>query len=284
MRVVVLGASGMLGHTVLRLLSEDKNIDLLGTVRSANSISTLPSTIQQKCLVLENIENDEALEQFFSRNKPSVIINCVGLVKQLDLANEPVSALTINSLLPNRLAIICKKFGARLIHISTDCVFSGSKGNYLEEDFPDANDLYGRSKLLGEVVSSNSITLRTSIIGHELHSSHGLVGWFLKQRGEIKGYSRAIFSGLPTCELARIIGDYVLIKPELSGLYHLSSSPISKYELLKLIKKAYKRDIKIKADEKLVIDRSLNSSKFQQDFSYRPRPWLELISNMHEFK
>lgn len=284
MKVVVLGASGMLGHAVFRTLDAKQDIEVFGTVRSAKSISRLPVDLQEKCFPITDINNDKELESLFGKYKANTIVNCIGLVKQLDEANNPVSSLTINSLLPHRLAHICGKLKARLIHISTDCVFSGKAGNYSEDDFPDAADLYGRSKLLGEVTGSNSITLRTSIIGHELQSSHGLIGWFLKQRGQIKGFTNAIFSGLPTCELAKIISDHVLPRPRLAGLYHVSSNPISKYDLLELVNRIYNKNLIIEADAKLKIDRSLNSSRFQNDFSYTLQSWPDLVKQMCEFK
>ena len=150
-----------------------------------------------------------------------------------------MQAIPINSLLPHRLARLCELSGARLVHISTDCIFAGDKGGYLETDPSDAIDLYGRSKFLGEVSYRNSVTLRTSIIGHELQSSHGLINWFLAQDKQCKGFSQAIFSGLPTVVLAGIIRDVVIPNEDLFGVYHVASQPISKYNLLKLVADVY---------------------------------------------
>ena len=179
---------------------------------------------------------------------------------------------------------MCRATGARLIHISTDCVFSGAKGGYREADFPDANDLYGRSKLLGEVDYPNAVTLRTSIIGHELSGHRSLLGWFLKQQGKVKGFRRAIFSGLPTVELSRLVRDVVLQNPRLTGLYHVAAQPIDKYELLQLVAEIYNKNIELVPDDQLVIDRSLNADRFYEATGYRASTWPELIQSMYEFQ
>jgi dTDP-4-dehydrorhamnose reductase len=214
--------------------------------------------------------------------RPAVVINCIGLVKQLSQADDPLEALPINALLPHRLARLCDVAEARLVHISTDCVFSGKRGQYQESDLPDAGDLYGRSKLLGEVDSPH-LTLRTSIIGHELNSAHGLVDWFLSQQTSVKGFTRAVFSGLPTVELARVVRDHVLTNPELQGLYHVSSAPIAKHDLLHLVARTYDKQIGIEPDDRLVIDRSLDSTRFRERTGYEPPSWQQLVERMHQF-
>jgi dTDP-4-dehydrorhamnose reductase len=186
-------------------------------------------------------------------------------------------------MLPHRLARLAALVDARLIHVSTDCVFTGKKGDYRESDVPDAQDLYGRSKLLGEVDYPNAITLRTSIIGTELRDAHGLVGWFLAQRGSVKGYSKAVFSGLPTVALAHVIRDYVLPNPALRGVWHVSAAPIAKYDLLKLVAAEYGMDIDIVPDDTLVIDRSLDSSRFRLETGWKPLSWPTLIASMRQF-
>jgi dTDP-4-dehydrorhamnose reductase len=178
---------------------------------------------------------------------------------------------------------LCRLGGARLIHISTDCVFSGSRGMYREDDFSDAYDLYGKSKYIGEVRDdAHAITLRTSIIGHELDSKVALVDWFLSQQGSAKGYRRAMFSGLPTVELARIIRDFVLPRPELRGLYHVAAEPIAKYDLLSLIAEQYGKQIEIKGDDAVIIDRSLDSTRFTLATGYRAPEWPALIALMRQ--
>jgi dTDP-4-dehydrorhamnose reductase len=178
---------------------------------------------------------------------------------------------------------MCALAGARLIHMSTDCVFDGQQGRYTEADVSNAQDLYGRSKFLGEVDYPHAVTLRTSIIGHELGSHHGLVDWFLSQKQGVKGFSRAVFSGLPTVELARVMRDYVIPNPGLRGVYHVSAEPIDKYSLLKILAEVYGKNIPIEPDDKLVIDRSLDSTRFRQATGYRPPTWPELVRRMHQF-
>jgi dTDP-4-dehydrorhamnose reductase len=282
-KVLVLGAAGMLGNAVLRLFAESKGYDVIGSVRSNRASQLLPQHLTDRLICAVDVENSDSLVDLFMKVKPNVVINCIGLVKQLAEADDPLLAIPINSLLPHRLARLCAVANARLVHLSTDCIFSGVKGMYTEADLSDAKDLYGRSKYLGEVDYPNAITLRTSIIGHELDGAHSLVGWFLAQQGQVKGFRKAIFSGLPTVELARVIRDHVLPRPELRGVYHVSAEPINKFDLLTLIGKAYGKNIQIAPDDSLVIDRSLDSSRFRKDSGYRPAPWPELVRRMREF-
>lgn len=282
-KVLVLGATGMLGNAMLRVFSKSAGYDVMGSVRNPAVLKSLPADIVGRVVCGVDVENTDSLTSLFARAKPDIVINCVGLVKQLAEANDPLSAIPINALLPHRLARLCAVAGARLIHMSTDCVFTGTKGMYVETDTPDATDLYGRSKLMGEVDYPNSITLRTSIIGHELNGTRSLVSWFLAQEGSIKGFKRAIFSGLPTVEMARLIRDFVIPHSELHGLYHVSADPINKFDLLKLIASFYVKPIEIVPDEQFVIDRSLDSSRFQQATGYKPEPWPELVRVMRDF-
>lgn len=284
MKVLVLGASGMLGNAILRVLSRTSHYEAWGSVRSGWTTTNVSDELSSRIISGVHAENADGLACIFEQVRPEVVINCIGLVKQRAEADDPLSALPINSILPHRLARLCALVHARLVHISTDCVFSGRKGGYVESDECDAQDLYGRSKLLGEVRYPHAITLRTSIIGHELNSARGLIGWFLAQEGSIKGYSKAIFSGLPACELARVIGDFVIPRPDLDGLYHVAAEPISKYELLKLVNREYGKGLRIEPDEQLKINRSLNAGRFQQATGYQAPPWPQLISQMRAFQ
>ena len=284
MRVMVLGVTGMLGNAMFRVLSENADLVVYGTARSESSRRYFAENLQSQIFVGVNVENHDSLVKVFADVQPNIVVNCVGLVKQLADANDPLQAVPINTLLPHRLAALCQATAARLIHISTDCVFSGSKGDYLESDFPDAYDLYGRSKLLGEVDYPHAITLRTSIIGHELSGHRSLVNWFLAQQSTVKGYTRAIFSGLPTVELATVVRDVVLPQQELHGLYHVASKPINKFDFLQLVAKAYGKSIEIKRAEDLVIDRSLNANRFKQATGYVSPEWPAMIQHMYEFK
>lgn len=284
MRMLVLGASGMLGNAMIRVLAQDYRHQVFGSARSASVLKYFAPELAAHIITGVDVENFDTLARLFSKVRPDVVINCIGLVKQLANADDPLLALPINALLPHRLARLCDLTQARLVHISTDCVFSGRKGNYLESDEADAQDLYGRSKLLGEVDYPHAVTLRTSIIGHELGSAHGLIGWFLAQQGSIKGYTRAVFSGLPTCELARVICDLVLPRCELHGLYHVAAQPISKFDLLQLANREYGKNLSIAPDDVLRIDRSLDAARFQSATGYVAPPWPQLVAQMRAFR
>lgn len=285
MKILIFGVTGMLGNAILRKFANNPDkYNVVGTARTGQLLHCFEPTITKHIITGIDVGNHDSLIQVFAKVQPQVVINCVGLVKQLAEANDPLITIPLNSLLPHRLASLCLASGARLIHISTDCVFSGSKGNYLESDFPDAKDLYGRSKLLGEVDYTHTITLRTSIIGHELAGNHSLIGWFLSQTEIVKGFTKAIFSGLPTIELAQVIQDFVLPRPELSGLYHVAAQPIDKYSLLKLVAEIYGKTIDIIPDEGLAIDRSLNAQRFYDATGYTPPIWPELIQKMYQFQ
>ncbi|RJG02928.1 dTDP-4-dehydrorhamnose reductase family protein [Noviherbaspirillum sedimenti] len=283
MKILILGVSGMLGNVVFRYFSENDQYDVFGAARSGGVRQFFSKSLADKIVVGVDVDNQDSLSALFVKVRPDVVINCVGLVKQLAEADDPLAALPINALLPHRLARLCDLAGARLIHMSTDCVFAGTKGMYREQDASDAQDLYGRSKYLGEVDYPHAITLRTSIIGQELSSAHGLVSWFLAQQGPIKGFTRAIFSGLPTVELARVMRDFVVPNPALRGLYHVSAEPINKFDLLELVAQAYGKTITITPDDKLTIDRSLDSSRFREVTGYQPPGWPELVRRMREF-
>lgn len=273
----------MLGSAALRLFAQSPEVVVTASVRSDDSRRLLPVEAQKHIEVGVDVENQGSLISLFAKVKPDVVINCVGLVKQLTQAEDPLASLPINAMLPHRLVRLCALAHSRLVHISTDCVFSGAKGMYVEGDTADARDLYGVSKYLGEVDAPNAITLRTSIIGHELGAAHGLVGWFLGQQGKVRGFTRAIFSGLPTVELARVIRDVVMPQPELRGVYHVSAAPISKFDLLTLVARKYEKVIEIEPDDSLVIDRSLDSSRFRQAARYTAPDWTELVDAMHRF-
>lgn len=284
MKILVLGASGMLGHVMLRVMAETAEHDVSATARSAAVKRYFEPALAERIVTGVDVENFDALASVFAEVRPEMVINCIGVIKQLSDANEPLRALPINSLLPHRLARLCALGGARLVHVSTDCVFSGANGGYRESDPSDAEDLYGKSKFLGEVAYSNTITLRTSIIGHELQSAHGLIDWFLAQSGECSGYRRAIFSGVPTVILARIVRDVVIPLPELSGVYHVAACPISKYELLRLVASVYDKKINIVPQDSVMIDRSLNAERFFAATGYAPPEWPELIRTMHDYR
>lgn len=282
MKVLVLGASGMLGNAMMTVLSSDPALDVWGTLRQGSARQFFSKELAERLVSGVDVLDPDALNAVICKVNPDVVINCIGLIKQLAVAKDPLSTLPINSMLPHRLARLCELSGARLVLVSTDCVFSGRKGAYVESDMSDADDLYGKSKYIGEVHDQpHVVTLRSSIIGHEISTHFALVDWFLSQRGRVKGFQKAIYSGFPTVVLADIIKRYVLPNPNLNGLYHVASNPISKFELLGIVNEVYGRDVEITPDDAVVIDRSLNGTKFSHETGFVSPSWKELIETMH---
>jgi dTDP-4-dehydrorhamnose reductase len=284
MKILVVGSSGMIGSTVLRVLSEKNDSDVFGSIRDESCKRFFSESIAARLIAGVDVEQTDHLVKLLDQLRPDVVVNCAGLTKHKPEADDPLVSIPINTLMPHRLAGLCKLVGARLIHISTDCVFSGAKGCYVEDDFADARDVYGKSKALGELHYPHTVTLRTSTIGHELQSQYGLLDWFLAQEGHCKGYTRAIFSGLPTVVFAQIIRDLVIPNLALSGLYHVAAKPINKFELLKLIADVYGKTIDIVPEDKLVVNRSLDAKRFQLATGYIAPEWPELIKLMHAYK
>jgi dTDP-4-dehydrorhamnose reductase len=283
MRILILGGSGMLGHRLWINLRKEHEVWV--TVRTTSSpFPERPEFPPMYVRTNVDANNMDQVTRALASIQPDLVINCIGLIKQIEhLARDPMMSISLNALLPHRISLICRVAKIRMIHISTDCVFSGRKGNYLESDQSDAEDLYGRSKFLGEVTyPPYSITLRTSIIGRELKTRLGLIEWFLsKKDGDtINGYKRAIYTGFTTDELSRIIMEYVIPHPELTGLYHVASDPISKYDLLHLASHAYGRKINIVPDENFFCDRSLDSTRFRQATGYQAPSWPAMIDEM----
>jgi dTDP-4-dehydrorhamnose reductase len=282
LRILILGATGMLGSCLFRAFSDDDRYLTFGTIRAATDVHLFRPDLRDALIPDVQVDGEAGLIRAMTHARPDVVINCIGIIKQLPSANDHLASLAINASLPHRLARFCELAGARLVHFSTDCVFSGKLGGYREDDFADAYDVYGRTKLLGEVTYDHAITLRTSIIGHELTCARSLIDWFLSQKGRTNGFARAVFSGLPTIEIARVLKHYVLNDPKLSGLYHLSVDPINKYDLLHHVARIYGMNIELARDDSLVIDRSLNSERFRAATGYAPSPWTDLITAMHQ--
>jgi dTDP-4-dehydrorhamnose reductase len=281
-KILVLGATGMLGHALFFHLSGRPEFTVFATVRGTKGLGRwFPPDLLRRIRGGVDAERFDTVVRVLEEIRPDVVVNCVGVVKQLPLAKDPIVSIAVNALFPHLLARACGVAGVRMIHIGTDCVFSGEKGNYRESDLPDAADLYGRTKWLGEVDSPHCVTLRTSIIGHELSGRHGLIEWFLAQEGSVRGFARAVFSGFPTVELAGIVVERVIPNEELTGLYHVSSEPVSKYELLRLVREQYGKKIRIERDEAFACDRSLDSSRFRKATGYQPPPWPAMVSRMH---
>ncbi len=282
MKILILGATGMLGSAVFKVFSKDAQYDVWGTMRANSERVFFTEAQNEKLIDRIDVLNQDDFVALLNHIRPEVVINGVGLIKQLAGIDNPLVALPINSLFPHKLAELCNLLGARLIQLSSDCVYSGRQGNYKESSPSDTEDLYGKSKYLGELHNApHVITLRTSGIGHELNSNNGLLAWFLSQQGSVKGYTKAIYSGLPSVELARVIKDFVLPHPELNGLYHVSAQPISKFDLISLVAKVYGKKIEIMPCDQVIIDRSLNSERFMKATNYVAADWLELVTLMY---
>jgi dTDP-4-dehydrorhamnose reductase len=279
MRVLILGGDGMLGHQLLRDLARAHEVRVtLRQERSAYQAFKLFT--QTNSYTGVDVRVTDRLMSVFADFHPEAVINAVGVVKQRSDGLDPIPNLEINALLPHRLAAICKAIKAHLIHISTDCVFSGKSGNYKETDQPDPIDVYGHSKLLGEVIVPGCITLRTSIIGLELSRKTSLLEWFLAQTGRAYGYRNAIFSGFTTIELSRIVERLIVNFPKSAGIYHVSSNPISKFDLLELIRVKFELPIDLIPDQEFHCNRSLDSSRFRRDFQYTPVSWEFMVDEL----
>lgn len=280
MRILILGGDGMLGHQLLKYLASRYEIRV--TLRQDLAVyASFGLFHQDNAYASVDVRSVDRLTEVVADFRPQVVINAVGIVKQRPTSLESVPSLEINSLLPHRLAVLCKAVGARLVHLSTDCVFSGSKGNYQESDVSDAEDLYGKSKFLGEVHDSHCLTLRTSIIGRELTRKSGLLEWFLDQKTQVKGFRNVIFSGFTTLEMARIIERVLLHYPQACGVYQVSSEPITKYALLLLFREKMGHNVEIVPDDVIRCDRSLDSTRFRREFNYSPPSWEEMIEEMN---
>jgi dTDP-4-dehydrorhamnose reductase len=275
-RILVVGASGMLGHEAVRVLAPD--FEVWGACRDPHVLPDLGVPASRLIAGLDAADHTGA-RRIVQKTRPDLVINAVGIVKQRPDAHAAIPSIEVNSLWPHVLADACARESARMVHVSTDCVFSGSGGGYREEDVPDAFDLYGRSKLLGEVTDrENVVTLRTSIIGWQLGEPTGLVAWFAAHRGEaLRGYRKAVFSGLTTRALAEVVRDVVIPDETLSGLWHVSADPIDKYALLTCLAGHLGWDVDITPSDEPIIDRTLDSTRFRGRTGWGPPRWDEML-------
>ena len=281
-RVLVLGVTGMLGHALINELDAAGSLDVYGSARELGLLAQYLSADQLKRVIpgVDALDLD-AVRRLLRKIRPEVVVNCIGLIKQDPAIRDAVYTIQVNSLFPHLLARECAREDARLIHVSTDCVFSGQRGNYVESDIPDPSDFYGRSKLLGEVSTAPNLTLRTSVIGHELGTARSLVDWFLSQSGVVKGFTRAIYSGLTTIEFARLLATVVFPRKDIVGLFHVASTPISKFELLHMVAATYGWTGELIRYPDVAYDRSLSPEAFCSLTSYHPPSWPEMIGEMH---
>jgi dTDP-4-dehydrorhamnose reductase len=280
MRVLVLGGDGMLGHELVRAWRERHEVHATFRLDWENyRHHGIFESTRSHCGL--DVRNPQDVLGVIADVRPDAVVNAVGIVKQRETAKEAIPSLEINALFPHRLAQLCRAARARMVHLSTDCVFSGGKGAYTEDDLPDASDLYGRTKLLGEVSEPNCLTLRTSIIGLELSRRKSLVEWYLAQRGSIRGFRRAIYTGLTTAEMARAIEHFLVREPALSGRWHLASQPISKYDLLEQLGELLgRKDVQLEPDDDFVCDRSLDSSALAARTQYRVPSWSVMLQGL----
>jgi dTDP-4-dehydrorhamnose reductase len=277
MKILILGSSGMLGHQLWLYLGEKYNV--FGTTR--NEKSSLNEFKSANRILISGIDANKIdnIKLLIKREKFDLIINCIGVIKQLKEVNNWVSTIYTNSLFPHMVAEWADQ--AKVIHISTDCVFSGLTGNYTENDLPDAKDLYGRSKMMGEINYFPHLTLRTSIIGHELKNKVSLLDWFLAQNGKVKGYSNAIYSGVTTLELSKQIDFIIQNFFELTGIWQLSSEPINKFDLLRKISVIYEKEIFIERDELYTTNKSLSYSMLTSEIGYKPTDWDTMLKELN---
>jgi dTDP-4-dehydrorhamnose reductase len=277
-----LGANGMIGSAIYKRLHADLSLEVFGGMRDLGAKKFFTASLQGNLVDCGDLTNPKSIALILKKINPQIVINCAGLTKHKKEADNPQIIIPINATMPHHFASACNERSIRFIHISSDCVYSGIKGGYTECDVPDASDLYGKSKALGEVLQGDAITLRTSTIGHELNTDYGLLEWFLAQENECLGFSKAIFSGLPSVVFAEVIRNFVLPNRHLRGLYHVSANPINKYDLLELISKIYGKKIEIKRDHEFKINRSLNYEKFKTATGYSPAVWPDLIEIMYK--
>jgi dTDP-4-dehydrorhamnose reductase len=282
MRVLILGAGGMLGHKILERLAGD--CEAIGTLRGSGEPYKSARALAGANLRLGvSAEDLGSVALALDETRPQAVVNCVGIVKQREAAKDPASSIAINALFPHLLAGLCRERGARLLHFSTDCVFSGRRGPYRESDPSDAEDLYGRTKFLGEVDGAGCLTIRSSIIGREIAGRAGLLEWFLAQRGHrVKGFAGALYSGLTTLAMADLVFDLLTRFPDIEGVWHVSGGAISKFELLHLINEVYDAGVTIERDNSFLCDRRLDSSRFRARTGFEPWSWRSMIKSMRE--
>tara|TARA_B100001250_G_scaffold26775_1_gene22079 strand:- start:6602 stop:7474 length:873 start_codon:yes stop_codon:yes gene_type:complete len=281
MKILILGGSGMLGHTFLQSLEKSHRVKctLRSEIQSYNNAHYF-----NKENSIENIDvlDELGLEKVIEDFMPDVLVNCVGVTKQIINESKIMHSIYINSYLPHALKAICEKHSIRLILMSTDCVFSGNKGFYKEDDISDASDIYGKTKSLGEINTEGVLTLRKSTVGLEIYKKHGLIEWFLGQKKIVNGYSKAIYSGVTSKELANIVETIIIDYPNMSGLYNIASKPISKYKLLSDLNERLNNTLDIRSDDTVVCDRSLDPYRFERDTGIQVRDWELMLDELAE--
>lgn len=279
MKILVLGGTGMLGHQLFDYLKDTHEVK--ATLRKAlDTYREFTSYNFDNAFPEVDVRDFDRVASIIGTYGPDAIVNCTGITNKGVAARDPILNLEVNALFPHRLANLCEEQRRKLVHLSTDCVFTGKKGNYSEQDTGDAEDLYGRTKQLGEVGGTYCVTIRTSMIGLELQNRHGLIEWFLDQKGTVNGYRNAVFSGLTTHELSRVIEQILMSEIDIPGLLHVAADPINKFDLLTMLKEVLGLKIRIVPDTVFRCDRSLNASLFKQLFNYAPPAWEDMIRDL----
>ena len=280
MRVLILGATGMLGHKLWQLLPR-RFPDTFATVRSRPALAGCELYRDERVIDAIDAADFRSLATVLDRLQPAVIVNCVAVTLRREASADAVTSIALNALLPHQLACWSAEHSARVIHFSTDCVFSGRTGGYTEASPADAEDLYGRSKALGELTGASALTLRSSFIGRELGSGTELLEWFLAQRGKrIRGFRQALYTGVSTLFLARLVADIIEHHPQLAGLYNLASEVITKFDLLCLAREAFGVNVEIEPDDGYVCRRNLDGGRLRHALGAAPPGWPEMMAEL----
>ena len=283
MNILIFGASGMAGSILFKLFSQDKKNIVYGTMRDKKSMFFFDNNMHDNLINFSVTDKEPQLRKCFDKSTPDLVINCIGMINKRSTKSNTSLMYEINSVFPKKLNLFCDEFNSRMIHFSTDCVFLGDRGNYSENSPTDCLDDYGQSKLKGEIINSkNVITIRLSLVGHEIYTKIQLINWFLSQENEVSGFKKVFFSGLTNIELYNVLNKHIIYNNELHGLYHVSSDPIDKFSLLKLVSNIYNKKINIIPNEDFIINRSLDSSQFKKITGYVSPSWSEMVKKMYE--
>ena len=269
----------MLGHMLVRVLSEHHQV--IGTTSSKYDSKSPLARILDKANWIDQVDvrNWQTVESAINHSKPNVLINCVGVIKQKMDSGNIMDAILINSLVPHQLAATCEKLDIRFIHFSTDCVFEGTPGIKYTSYTPNATDLYGTTKRLGEVNYAPAITLRTGFVGRQLSGAEGLFEWVLSQKGKaVSGYQNAIYSGLTTMALSRVIQQVIEVQPTLSGLYQVASNRINKFDLITQLNESLQLDLSIAKNTEFMCDRSMDGTEFTNSTNIQIPSWEEMLT------
>ena len=280
-KIAILGASGLIGHKLTQVLSDRFDTVVPVLHGSAGRFAEF-GLFQGNAIENVDVADFEATVAVLNEIDPDVVLNCAGITKRRPEVNDPVLAITVNSLFPHRLAHWCKASDARMIHFSTDCVFDGAQGDYTEGSVTTARDAYGQTKALGETRYDHCLTIRSSFIGQELAVHSELLDWFLAQRGQhLKGFTHALYTGVSTPVMARVVGDIIADHPDVSGLYQLSvPEPISKYDLLCLARDAFDLEVEITPDDAFEIRPTLNGTALRSVLNLTLPTWPEMMAEL----